>query len=100
MVRLARMFFVGLRLVTPWVLRAAGFTLMLVLTAVASLWTGIPNAVERIANHWVDRADQAGLPTLYMPYLFHAARAVALITIFAGWLVFAYITVFLLWTVL
>lgn len=100
MVRLIGAFFVAVRLVTPWVIRATGFTVMLVLTAVASLWTGIPNAVEVIGRQWEDQAYQSGLPTLYLPYVYHGARAVAMLTILAGWVVFAHITVLLLSVIL
>lgn len=96
---MVRIVVIGIRMVTPWVIRAFWFSAMLVLTAVASLWTGIPNAVERIGREWEERAYEGGIPTLYLPYVYHCARAVALLTILAGWVLFAYITTLLLWLV-
>lgn len=99
MVRLIQGFLLGVRLVAPWVMRAMWFSLMLVLTAIASLWTGIPNAVETIGREWEERAYKSGIPTLYLPYVYHCARAVALLTILAGWVIFAYITMLALWLI-
>lgn len=95
MVRTLRVSVMTLRFVLPWVMRAAGFTGFLVLTAAASTWLGIPTAVSRIANRWLEEANKVGFPTRYSPLLYYLLCAVATVIIVAGWIAQAYLTVWL-----
>jgi hypothetical protein len=94
--RCIRWSLIGLRIIVPWILRAAWFTLRLAATALVSLWVGVPNATRRIADAWLGRATLAGFPTEYDTYLYHAVCFVAFLTIVLGWIVLAFLTVFLI----
>ncbi|HWQ04618.1 MAG TPA: hypothetical protein VN452_04610 [Longilinea sp.] len=86
----------GIRFITPWLLRILWATLNVVGTAIASLWVGVPTATRRIAERWVEIAVTAGFPTEFDQPLYFMGRFVAFLTIVAGWIATAYITVFLL----
>ena len=85
----------GVRFVTPWVIRSVWFTITLISLSVVSLWVGVPTAVRRIANQWVDNAVAAGFPTAYDYILYHIIEVVAFFTIVLGWIVTAFVTVYL-----
>ena len=96
MVRVIRWTFIGVRLIFPWIVRVFGWMISLALTAGASLWVGVPNAVRKVADHWVDRAVIAGFPTEYDSLLFYTVSVVAFLNIIAGWILLAFGTVYLL----
>jgi hypothetical protein len=85
----------GVRFVAPWIFRSIWFTLMLISLSVVSLWVGVPTAMRRIANQWVDRAVAAGFPTAYDYILYYMVAVVAFFTIVAGWIATAFVTVWL-----
>lgn len=87
------LFFV--RLSWPWARGAVFITLKLMTTSIISLWIGVPTAVSRIADDWLDRAFIAGFPTQWDRHLYYLIWAVALITVIIGWILTAYITVWL-----
>jgi hypothetical protein len=81
------------RLATPWIWGAFVFTLSLVTTTAISIWVGVPTAVDRIANEWLDRAVIAGFPTQWDRQLYYILWALGLITVVAGWIILSFITV-------
>jgi len=98
MVRIVMGFYFTLRLlqmIIPWVLRSIGFTLKLMLTAISSLWVGVPQATHRIADEWIDRAVAAGFPTIWDRKLYYTIRIVAFITIVVGWVLLSFVTVWI-----
>ncbi|MFC1879102.1 hypothetical protein ACFLZW_04245 [Chloroflexota bacterium] len=93
-----RWVFLGLRFVIPWLMRVMSHTIRLIATSIASLWVGVPTAVNRIADEWSTRALAAGIPTEYDTFLFYASAGVALVTIVSGWIILAFVTVgILMW---
>ena len=92
--RLLHEFVFFIQLGTPWIAGALLFTLQLMATAVISLWVGVPTAVRRIADDWLDRAFFAGFPGDMMPQLYYVICTLAFLTILAGWILAAYLTVF------
>ena len=60
----------AVRLATPWIMRVFFFTLMSCATALAGFWIGVPAAVDKIANEWLDRATRSGFPTQWDRYLY------------------------------
>jgi len=83
------------RLAFPWVRGAILFTLSLMATSALSLWIGVPQAVSRITDDWLDRAIVAGFPTEHDRTLYYIIWVLALSTIVAGWILLAYLTVFI-----
>jgi len=96
MVRLIQRILHAVRIAFPWLVKAFLFTVRLVSLTVASIWTGIPSSVERIANEWLTSAVLAGFPTQWSRYLYYALYALAFTTVITGWILLSYITV---WTV-
>lgn len=93
--RLLRLIWFVIRLITPWVVRILIFALMLVLTALGSIRFGIPKTVDVIASDWVQRALNVGFPTLWERNLYFVFLVLAYATVIAGWIVLAFITVFI-----
>lgn len=85
----------AIRFVTPWLLRILWGTLVLVGTAIASVWVGVPTATHRIADRWVNRAVSSGFPTEFDRTLYFLGRFIAFITIVAGWIIASILTVWL-----
>ena len=94
-IQLLRWILLGIRFVTPWAIRSVWFTMTLMSVAVVSIWVGVPTAIRRIANQWVDRAVAAGFPTAYDYILYYFVEVFAFFTIVAGWIVTAFVTVIL-----
>lgn len=82
------------RFFVPWVWRAFVFTISLMATWVVSFWGGVPRAVGRISDDWLDRAIHAGFPTIWDRNLYQVLWVLAFATIVIGWVVLSYITVF------
>lgn len=86
----------GIKFLSPWVFRIAIFMGRLILNTVASLWVGVPVAVERISRDWMGRAVAAGIPTEYDTILYYLFKGVGYAMILGGWIGFSYLTVGLL----
>jgi hypothetical protein len=72
------------------------FALSLMVIALASLWIGVPNATRLIAYGWLARTARIGVPIQWgEEYLYPVFRVAAFLTILAGWLLLAELTVFL-----
>lgn len=65
------------------VLRAAFF---LSATSTASLIVGVPTAVERLADFWIESATSAGVPIAYYQQLRQGAVVLAWLVLVLGWL--------------
>ena len=96
MVSLIRLIIRFIGFAAPWVFRAAVATLTTIAGMLVILWTGIPTALERIADEWTDRAVAAGFPPAHAPELHRAIQFVAFIMIVGAWIGLAHITVWLL----
>ena len=94
--RIIRWIVIFIRIVTPWVVKFVLFVGRLIITAVCAFWTGVPTAVNRIVNEWMQRAWDAHVPTEYGDVLHWIFTIVAYAMIFSGWIGLAYVTVFLL----
>ena len=96
LIRLGRLFFrVGIVLI-PILAGSIGFILRLIMTAVVSLFIGIPIAIHRIADDETERAIRGGLPTIYAHHCHLAVRFIAATAIVIGWIGFAFSTVFII----
>ena len=81
----------------PWALKIALFMAKTVCLAVAAFWVGVPAGVERIASDWMGRVVAAGFTTQFDTPLYYLFKAIAYLMILLGWVLFAYLTVWLLW---
>ena len=95
MVRVARTFLLVIRLAAPIVFRAFLFTAGVIATTVTSIWVGIPTAVSRIANEWLDRAVIAGFHTQWDRQFYYVLWLMAFLTVIAGWVLLSFITVWI-----
>jgi hypothetical protein len=68
---------------------------LLSITAVTSIFVGIPTAVNRIADSWIEQATEGGIPLGFHPTLRTMAQVTASITLVLGWLIIASITVYI-----
>lgn len=84
-----------LQMVIPWVFRSIGFTLNLMWTALSSLWVGVPQALNRIADEWIGRAIASGFPTIWDKKLYYTIKVMAFITIVVGWILLSFFTVWI-----
>lgn len=94
--QLVRLTFVFIGWVLTLALRTAGMLFMLMITSVTSLFVGVPTAIERIADSWIEEATNAGLSMGYHQSLRTASTVVAYITLILGWLILASLTVFII----
>ena len=88
-------FFLG-RMILPFVWRVCLVALRFELVAVIALWSGVPVALDRMANEWLDRAILRGWPTLYSSQLYYFFYGLALIMVLVGWILCAYTTILIL----
>lgn len=91
-----RLTFLFIRLALPWIIRAAWSGLMMVSASVISVFVGLPTYTQRIADHWLRQAVDAGFPSMFDTSLFQVLRVVAYLMIFFGWIMLASITVMVL----
>src|SRR6266498_3358268 len=82
-------------LTIPWVLKALIFTLLLVATSVGSLWLGVPKTVRKIADEWLTRAINAGLPPSWESSIYSGSIVLAFLAVVAGWIILAFTAVFI-----
>jgi hypothetical protein len=60
-----------------------------------SLIHGIPKITAEAAHIWKKELVDMGLPDIYMNVYFHAARIMAVLFVFIGWVCFSFTTVYL-----
>jgi hypothetical protein len=83
------------KMATPLILKLCWAAVSFTLMSLAAFWSGIPTAANQIADYWLEEAIKAGWSTLYDRQL----RAVLLVLAYAGlvggWLLSAFMTVFI-----
>jgi hypothetical protein len=90
-----RFFLWGIRFILPWLGRVIAFLLHLILITIVSLWVGVPSACRNVANDWRERARRTQMfSPAYLDALYNTICVVTFIVILFSWIVFAYITVF------
>lgn len=94
--KLVRLIARTIRALWPWVSRMIRLAFWLAITAISSIWVGVPLAVNRISDTWIQEATSMGLPLSYHAVLRTGAKIVASITLILGWLVLASLTVFII----
>ena len=75
------------------------FMMQVMLFALASLWTGIPTALERTGRAAVERSRGIRLTPSMEKIVYCVACAVAFFTILLGWFFIAHLTILLFWQV-
>ncbi len=68
------------------VLRVIGVLIMLMVTAVASLFVGVDTAIDRISGSWIEQSTSGGIPIGYNPATRDGVRAAAGFMLVIGWL--------------
>lgn len=96
MARLIRIAFTVLKMAAPIIAWVAINSIKAMLLALISLWKGVPDTCRAIANEWVAEAIKAGWPTVWERHLRNVLFVLALLFVFIGWILLAYLTVFLL----
>ena len=88
----------GIRFATPWAVRMILFSLtvsiQLSMLALLATYKGIEPVAQKIAEDWTQRAIVAGFPYLWETKLLKVFYAIAIITIFAGWLLIGFTAFF------
>jgi UDP:flavonoid glycosyltransferase YjiC (YdhE family) len=79
----------------PWVVKALIYILMLAVISVGSLRVGVSNTVKIMADEWLTRALKAGFPPQWGKYLHYVDTGLAILTIFAGWMLLVFTAVFI-----
>ena len=95
MARVIGNFFRAVRVFAPWIFRTLWDTLRLIALTVSKLWLTVPNALDLIANKWLERADKAEFPKGWDTPLYYILWVVALATILLGWIFLSFATVWL-----
>ena len=90
----------GLRRAMPWILRVIVWSLSAALAALGVIFISIPQGVARLTDRWVREAMFNGFPADYYPFLRAGIMIGAFLTILAGWIILAFITVVLVQTAL
>ena len=96
MVRIINLFFLNIKLITPWLLKAFLVMFYVVILAVSNLWRSIPLAIDRIAGSLVSEATGKNLPTNLDNTLYWLACSVAVIEIMICWIFLSYATMFVI----
>ena len=99
MARIVRWILIGIRLITPWVIKFAWFMFNLALKAMASFWVGVPKSIRNLASQWTAMALNSGIPSIYDVWIFRIMAVVASLMILAGWIIASHLTVWLFWLV-
>ena len=84
-----------LQLVVPPFILLIHFIIDLMWVALVSLWVGVPQAIDRLAETWWQRASSIGF-TVWDPRIDKLIRVIAFLAILAGWLLLAHLTVFIM----
>jgi hypothetical protein len=84
-----------LQIVIPWMLLPFRLAFMLMWTALSSVWVGVPQATNRMADEWGRRAVAARFINVVDRSLYNFIKAVALLAIVFGWVLLSFFTVWL-----
>jgi hypothetical protein len=83
------------KFVIPQLLKVAWYTLKLVLMTMGKWMLNIPKDVKAIARDWSYRANVAGVPSEFDREIYYGSEVVAFVMIVAGWVISAYLTVWI-----
>lgn len=92
--RSVRWVLVGMRWVTPWLIRFVWFLSRQATAAGVAWFRFAPRAVRRIAYHWEQQAVNAGMPTEYEAWVYYGAAVITIWAALVGWVALAYLTVY------
>lgn len=81
------------RLIVRYVIRIVDYTLRLIVTAISSIWLGIPFTTQKLADVWTKRLLQVGIPNQNEAHLYSFFVSLAFSMIVTGWVILAFITV-------
>ena len=81
------------RMAIPWVIRILGWMANLAVISAVSIWVGVPQAVARITEGWVEDARKLGIPPEYEWLVFYPSTLIAIAALLLGWVIIAFITV-------
>jgi hypothetical protein len=84
------------KFVIPWLFRVAWFALKLVFLTMGNWIITIPRNVKAIASDWTHRAEVAGVSSEFDTELYYSSAFVAFVMTVLGWVLFAYLTVWLI----
>ena len=88
--------YVTFRFSWPWIkwalLRALYFTTL----ALVTLWAGVPQTVREFAITNTNNAVAARIPLRFTRFVYWASVVIAGVEILIGWVILAYITVFVI----
>lgn len=91
-----KLFIQGVRYLVPLLIGTAWFVFRLVLTAVASLFRGVPDATDQLAREQLEAVEQSGrLPSIYNRHFYWAVRILAVLVVLFGWICWSFTTVYL-----
>ena len=84
-----------LQVVVPPVILLIHFIIDLMWIALVSLWVGVPQAIDRLADEWMQRAFARGSIPVWDQRVYNTIRVMAFLTIIAGWILLAHLVVLL-----
>jgi hypothetical protein len=84
-----------LQLVVPPVILLIHFIIDLMGVALVSLWVGVPQAIDRLADEWIQRVIARGSIPVWDQHIYNTIRAMAFLTIVAGWVLLSHLVVLL-----
>jgi hypothetical protein len=58
-------------------------------------WGNVPTTMDRIANGWLAKGTQSGWPSEHEQFLFQAGRVIAFLLLLVGWILNAFLTVWI-----
>src|ERR1041385_5175447 len=76
-------------------LKASIFAALIIGASVGSLKVGVPQTVSKIADEWVTRAINAGLPASWEKPIYSLSLVLASLTLAAGWGALVFMAVFI-----
>ena len=79
----------------PLLWKALIFAVLVIGASVGSLRLGVFKTVRKIANEWVTRAINAGVPPSWEKLIYSLSLVLASLTLVAGWSALAFIAVFI-----
>ncbi len=89
----------GLRMggrLARWIVMVCLAILLALATALVTFWRGVPAACDLAAKEWQKKALDNGFPPLWDRKLYYILWVVAFASHILGWVVFCYLTVWLL----
>ena len=82
-------------LLIPWLLKAMIFAVLVIGGSVGSLRVGVFKTVSKMADEWVSRAINAGIPPSWEKLIYSLSLILAFLTLVAGWSALAFMAVFI-----